>query len=82
MKKEAENTISKIDIAVAKKLAGVDVKEVELNYCCVGKDGFIEGDWTLTTTDNKTRFFRFYTTYAGGYNIQCLHIRTKYILTK
>ena len=41
-----------------------------------GLDGYMEGAWKL---DNG-KVFSFETFYAGGHNIQCLHVRTKYKL--
>jgi|TARA_B110000503_G_scaffold56724_1_gene90819 hypothetical protein len=75
MKKDADHKLAKIDVAVAKKI-NFDVKSVEKLYLDEGKDGFIEGAWKL----NGEKIFSFDTIYAGGYNIQCLHVRTKYKL--
>lgn len=74
--KDAEHAMLKIDSAVAKKLNGVEVKSAELIKLNIGIDGFVEGAWKL---DNG-KVFSFETIYAGGYNIQCLHVRTLYNL--
>ena len=74
--KDAEHAMLKIDSAVAKKLNGVEVKSAELIKLNIGKDGFVEGAWKL---DNG-KVFSFESIYAGGYNIQCLHVRTLYNL--
>lgn len=74
--KDAEHAMKKIDVAVTKKLKNVDVKSVELIRLDMGKDGYVEGAWKL---DNG-QVFSFETIYAGGYNIQCLHVRTLYRL--
>jgi hypothetical protein len=79
--KESENFASKIDLAVKKKIGDIQVDEVEPLYVNSGKDGFVEGDWILKSGDGKYRF-SFETIYAGGYNIQCLHVRTKYKMKK
>lgn len=76
MKKEAAAKLKKIDVAVAKKI-NFDVDSIEKIYFnTAGKDGYVEGAWKL----NGEKVFSFDTIYAGGYNIQCLHIRTKYKL--
>ena len=75
MQKDAVHKLAKIDVAVAKKI-NFDVNSVEKLYLDEGKDGFIEGAWKL----NGEKIFSFDTIYAGGYNIQCLHVRTKYKL--
>lgn len=76
MEKEAAAKLKKIDVAVAKKI-NFDVNSVEkLYFNTTGKDGYVEGAWKL----NSEKVFSFDTIYAGGYNIQRLHIRTKYKL--
>lgn len=73
--KQAEDKMKKIDFAVKKKVDFV-VNSVEKLFVEHGKDGYVEGAWKL----NNEKVFSFETFYAGGYNIQCLHIRTKYKL--
>ena len=75
MEKQAEAKLMKIDVAVAKKI-DFDVDAVELMYLRNGKDGYFEGAWKV----NGERIFQFNTLYAGGWNVQCLHVRTKYKL--
>jgi len=76
MVKEAAAKLKKIDVAVAKKV-NFSVDSVEkLYFKTTGKDGFVEGAWKL----NGEKVFSFETFYAGGYNIQCFHVRTKYKL--
>lgn len=76
MEKEAAAKLKKIDVAVAKKI-NFDVDSIEkLYFNTTGKDGYVEGAWKL----NGEKVFSFDTIYAGGYNIQRLHIRTKYKL--
>lgn len=75
LEKEAALKLAKIDIAVAKKLADVDVQSVELiRFATSGKDYFCEGAWKI----NNDHVLSFRTIYAGGWNIQCKHIRTIY----
>jgi hypothetical protein len=74
-KKEAEQKLGKIKVAVQKKI-NFDVETVEKISLTEGKDGYMEGSWKL----NNKEVFSFETFYAGGYNIQCLHVRTKYKL--
>jgi len=78
--KEAANKLLRVDVAVNKKLKDLDIKSIDQIGFRHGLDGFIEGDWIITTKDGKQFKFRFETFFAGGYNIQCLHIRTKYQL--
>ena len=74
MEKEAAAKLKKIDVAVAKKI-NVEVTSIEkLYFNTTGKDGYVEGAWKI----NGEKVFSFDTIYAGGYNIQRLHIRTKY----
>lgn len=82
MEKDAEHALTKIDVAVAKKLDGLAIVDIECLQCGNGKDGYIEGAWRLVLNDETKRVFSFETIYAGGYNIQCLHVRTKYNLSK
>ena len=67
--------LMKIEVAVAKKI-DFEVNSVEKLFCRNGLDGYMEGAWKL---DNG-KVFSFETFYAGGHNIQCLHVRTKYKL--
>lgn len=76
MEKNADAKLMKIDKAVAKKI-DFDVNSIEkLYFNTTGKDGYVEGAWKL----NGEKVFSFDTIYAGGYNIQCFHVRTKYKL--
>ena len=80
--KTAENKLAKIEVAVAKKV-NFDVEECEKIHVNHGKDGYMEGAWKLAHRTNAGRVesrFSFETFYAGGHNIQCLHVRTKYKL--
>ena len=73
--KQAEQKLMKIEVAVFKKV-DYDVDTVEKISLTEGRDGYMEGSWKL----NNDKVFSFETFYAGGYNIQCLHVRTKYKL--
>lgn len=75
MAKEAAARLMKIDKAVEKKI-NFDVNSVEKLFLNEGKDGYFEGAWKL----NGEKVFSFDTFYAGGHNIQCFHVRTKYKL--
>lgn len=75
IQKEADHKLLKIDVAVAKKLAGVDVQSFErIDFSTSGKDVYVEGAWKI----NGDKVFSFRTIYAGGWNIQQLHVRTLY----
>jgi len=78
--KEAAQKLLRVDVAVNKKLSKVSVKEIDQIGFRHGLDGFVEGDWIVTDDDGQQHKFKFETIFAGGYNIQCLHIRTKYTL--
>jgi|TARA_B110000858_G_C17751377_1_gene449850 Fe-S cluster assembly scaffold protein SufB len=81
--KQAEQKLMKIEVAVFKKV-NFEVEECEKMYVEQGKDGYMEGAWKLAHRTNAGRRvesrFSFETFYAGGHNIQCLHVRTKYKL--
>ena len=79
-KKEAQNKSKRIDVAVNKKLKDLDIKTIKQLYTNDGLDGFVEGSLIVTTTNGQQYNFSFETILAGGYNIQCLHIRVNYKL--
>lgn len=82
LNKEIKNKMLKVDVAVHKKLKSLEVLSVkELMAFASSKDGFIEGIWELETPTGSKRF-QIETIYAGGYNVQCFHIRTLYKLSK
>lgn len=78
--KQAKNKLLKIEVAVEKKLKAdiENIADVKEKYINIGKDGQVEGLWTITLKDGSTKNFSFESIYAGGYNIQCLHLRTIY----
>lgn len=76
MEKDADAKLKKIDVAVAKKI-NFEVNSIEkISFNTEAKDGYVEGSWKI----NGEKTFSFNTIYAGGYNIQCFHVRTKYKL--
>lgn len=78
--KLAKSKLSKIGVAVKKKLNFTLHKSKKL-FLEDGLDGYIEGAWEVTSNWHyKDYKFSFSTFYAGGHNIQCLHVRTKYKL--
>lgn len=79
---DAERSLGRIDVAVSKKIKRNDIVKCELIHTETGKDGFIEGKWKLITENDESAIFEFETIYAGGYNIQCFHVRTKYKMSK
>ena len=75
IEKEAKNKLSKIDIAVAKKLKGINIETAEnLYFSTTSADSYCEGAWKI----NGDKIFSFRTIYAGGWNIQIEHVRTLY----
>lgn len=73
--KEAQTKLSKIDVAVAKLLKGEEIITVEkLSFTLHSANNFCEGAWKI----NGKKTFSFRAIYAGGYNIQTLHVRTLY----
>ena len=78
--KLAKSKLSKIGVAVKKKLHFMLHKSKKL-FLEHGLDGCIEGAWEVTSMWHYKEYkFSFSTFYAGGHNIQCLHVRTKYKL--
>lgn len=75
--KEAKQTLLKIDYAIEKKIADEIIQIVD-GECHQGLDGYWEGNWRLLTANNENKAFGFRAITAGGYNIQCFHIRTIY----
>lgn len=77
--KEMTHKMLKINTAVVKKIKDADqIVKIECRFLGTGKDGFVEGYWTLTLKDGTEKVFGWSTLYAGGWNIQCLHVRSKY----
>jgi hypothetical protein len=76
--KLAKAKLDKIDFAVRKKVTDYIVKCELVGRINQGEDGYFEGTWRLTTDAGVTMYFGFRSILAGGYNIQCLHIRTLY----
>lgn len=73
--KEAQAKLTKIDVAVNKLLKNEEIVTVEkLGFTFNSANQFCEGSWKIN--GNKT--FSFRAIYAGGYNIQTLHVRTLY----
>jgi hypothetical protein len=73
IEKVAEAKLAKIDRAVYKKLDGVNVHEInQVYFNAEGEIGCIEGAWKI----NNEKTLSFKSVYAGGYNIQTLHVRT------
>ena len=72
--KKAQAKLSKIDVAVNKLLDGVTINKIEVISFNAQAKAYCEGSWKI----NSDKVFSFKTIYAGGYNIQCLHIRTIY----
>lgn len=71
--KEAQAKLSKIDLAVKKLLVNENVETVEmLDFTFHSKNTYCEGAWRI----NGSKVLSFKAIYAGGYNIQTLHIRT------
>ena len=79
--KLAKSKLSKIGVAVKKKL-NFSIYKAKKVFIEHGLDGYIAGAWEVTKNfDYITKCrFSFSTFYAGGHNIQCLHVRTKYKL--
>ena len=75
IKKESLMKLNKIDIAVHKKLKNVHVNKIEqIHFSPYSADGSVTGAWKI----NDKKVFSFETILAGGYNVQCLHIRNIY----
>ncbi len=67
--KKAEKFLENIGIYVEKRLKEDRVNSIKKLYF-----GFNSGAWKI----NNSKIFSFKTILAGGYNIQCLHIRVIY----
>lgn len=73
MEKNHQNTIEKRNASIAKKLEKAGVAEVLSEEYVYTKDGF-NGIFRVNT-DAGVKRVSIDTIYAGGYNIQCLHLR-------
>lgn len=73
MEKNHQNTIEKRNASIAKKLEKAGVTEVLSEEYVYTKDGF-NGIFRVNTNAGVKRV-SIDTIYAGGYNIQCLHLR-------
>ena len=74
--KDGELWLLKIDYALVRKVTD-EIVEIT-GKAIVGNDGYWEGEWKMKTVAGNVKIFGFRAIYAGGYNIQCLHIRTLY----
>ena len=75
--KEIKNKMLKIDVAVHKKVKDFDAVQInQLMAYASSKDGFVEGAWKFIDAEGQSRVLRIETIYAGGYNVQCFHVRT------
>lgn len=77
IEKNCQATVSKRNATIAKKLEKAGVSEVISEEFIYTKDGF-DGTFKVNT-DVGTKTVHINTIYAGGYNVQCLHLR---VLTK
>lgn len=73
MDKNTEATIAKRNATIAAKLAKAGVTEVISEEFTYTRDGF-DGVFAVNT-DAGRKSVKINTIYAGGYNIQCLHLR-------
>ena len=73
MEKNHQNTIEKRNASIAKKLEKAGVTEILSEEYVYTKDGF-NGIFRVNT-DAGVKRVSIDTIYAGGYNIQCLHLR-------
>ena len=73
MEKNHQNTIEKRNASIAKKLEKAGVTEILSEEYVYTKDGF-NGIFRVNT-DTGVKCVSIDTIYAGGYNIQCLHLR-------
>ena len=73
MEKNHQNTIEKRNASIAKKLEKAGVTEVLSEEYVYTKDGF-NGIFRVNTNAG-VKCVSIDTIYAGGYNIQCLHLR-------
>ena len=73
MVKNHEALIAKRNAKIASKLVKAEVNEVFNSEFVYSKDGF-NGNFKVNT-DIGFKTVKIETVYAGGYNIQCLHLR-------
>ena len=73
MEKNHQATIEKRNVSIAKKLEKAGVSEVINQEFVQSNDGF--NGVFIVNTDSGVRRVTIETIYAGGYNIQCLHLR-------
>ena len=73
MIKNAQATADKRNASIAKKLAALNVKEVVSTVYTRTNDGF--NGCFVVETDAGKKTITIDTIHAGGYNIQCFHLR-------
>jgi hypothetical protein len=73
VEKNCKATVDRRNASIAKKLLKAEVAEVLSNEFTWTKDGF-NGIFRVNTDKGEKRV-KIETIYAGGYNIQCLHLR-------
>jgi hypothetical protein len=71
--KNCKATVDRRNASIAKKLIKAEVTEVLSNEFAWTKDGF-DGIFHVSTDKGEKRV-KIETIYAGGYNVQCLHLR-------
>ena len=73
VKKYCENVSKKRNASIASKLMKVGVQEVTDSSFARTNDGF--NGFFRVNTDKGEKVIEIQTIYAGGYNIQCAHLR-------
>jgi hypothetical protein len=82
VEREAADKLAKMEVAVRKKLTGLEIHSVKKGVLRNDMNGTFSGNFIIESASDGTHVFEWESFLAGGHTVQCLHLRTKYLLKK